>query len=94
MTQDLLQEAQAVIVAQEKLASQQAHEIRDRYSPAIANITTFLETEKLVDFLALKPDMNISRHLLLEIEEMIRSRLDCYKILRGKFVPRTERFRL
>ncbi|KAJ1446822.1 hypothetical protein M885DRAFT_624934 [Pelagophyceae sp. CCMP2097] len=38
--------------------------------------------------------MNVSRHLLLEIEEMIRSRLDCYKILRGKFVPRTERFRL
>jgi signal transduction histidine kinase len=89
-----LEAARNTVLAQEKLAQQQAHEMRNKYSPAISLLTTYQELTTLEQFLDLKEDMAVARVLLEESEATHQSRLDCYKIMNNNYFTQPEVFSL
>lgn len=89
-------EHSAVLAAQDKLAHQQAHEMRNKYAPAIYFMQHFVDAcesrPAVDDFLAQADDMQTALLLLKEVEAQHQARLDCYKILRGNYVTHLETF--
>jgi len=89
--------ANARIEAQEKLARQQAHEMRSLYSPAIFCIDLFVEMIQksdctIHDVIALQNDMQAASCALRQVEFQLQARLDIYKILRKNYIPQLDFF--
>uniref|UniRef100_A0A6T5UF94 histidine kinase n=1 Tax=Chrysocystis fragilis TaxID=1411660 RepID=A0A6T5UF94_9STRA len=83
--------------AQEKLARQQAHEMRNKYAPAMAVMEQFdhacrAHPLRVDDILALRDDMAMALVALGEVEAQHQARLDIYKIMRGNYVLHLETF--
>lgn len=87
-------EAEAKVAAQERLVRQQAHEVRNRFSPAITMMRAFLDATKLDEYTCLREDMQTALSLLHEVEGHYQTRLDVYKILRGAYELRPQIFDL
>jgi len=88
----IIGESDSALAAQDKLARQQAHEMRNLYAPAIHFMDAFVESTDPNDYYSMKGDMRTALHLLKEVELQHQSRLDMYKILRGRYSGRTETF--
>eukprot|EP00633_Aureoumbra_lagunensis_P000564 CAMPEP_0197294900 /NCGR_PEP_ID=MMETSP0890-20130614/33852_1 /TAXON_ID=44058 ORGANISM="Aureoumbra lagunensis, Strain CCMP1510" /NCGR_SAMPLE_ID=MMETSP0890 /ASSEMBLY_ACC=CAM_ASM_000533 /LENGTH=728 /DNA_ID=CAMNT_0042770577 /DNA_START=77 /DNA_END=2263 /DNA_ORIENTATION=+ len=82
---------------QDMLVRQQAHELRNKYGPAIFVLGQLLDTAQspnpqLSDILQLAPECNGALRLLQEVESQHQARLDIYRILRGNYKPSPETF--
>lgn len=87
----------AKIRAQDQLARQQAHEMRNKYAPAHQMMQQFIDTcdqrerlPRVTDFLGMRDDMQVALVVLREVETQIQTRLDSYKMLRGRYVENKE----
>lgn len=70
--------------AQNKLARQQAHEMRNKLVPAIYCMNEFISSD-LDPEDRLSSEMRTAVSVLLEVERQHQTRLDCYKIMRGTY---------
>lgn len=89
--------AKARIVAQDMLARQQAHEMRNKFAPAMYCMEHFIEAcecddSTLDDFRSQSDDMSMALVALKEVEAQHQARLDIYKILRHNYVANLETF--
>lgn len=89
--------AKARIVAQDQLARQQAHEMRNKFAPAMYCMEHFIEAcecdDSTVDDFRLQcDDMSMALVALKEVEAQHQARLDIYKILRHNYVANLETF--
>jgi len=94
----LYKETSQSLKAQEKLARQQAHEMRNKFSPAIYQMQLFLEVAEkgakatVKEFLSMMSDVRVSLVALKEVEQDHQARLDVYKIMRGHYKSTKETF--
>ena len=91
--------ANARLEAQDRLARQQAHEMRNKFSPALFCMEAFVESARkpestAADFRAQEPHMAMALVALREVEAQHQARLDVYKILCKNYVARLETFGL
>ena len=85
------------IATLDKLARQQAHEMRNKYCPALSVMEQFIEMAQkhdasVDDFTALFEDVALALTTLREVEVQHQARLDIYKIMQGSYVPCQEIF--
>ncbi|KAJ8604237.1 hypothetical protein CTAYLR_009225 [Chrysophaeum taylorii] len=87
-------EADAKLDAQHKLARQQAHECRNRLSPAISLMEALMELPENDDaaVIDLKQDAWAALFLAREVEDAHRSSLDCWKIFKGEYEAASDVF--
>mmetsp|Transcript_1478 Transcript_1478/g.4421 ORF Transcript_1478/g.4421 Transcript_1478/m.4421 type:complete len:740 (-) Transcript_1478:308-2527(-) len=83
--------------ARDRLARQQAHEMRNKYAPAMYSMELFVETARrddatVDDFKAQHDDVCLALVALREVEQQHQSRMDMYKIMRGNYVAHRETF--
>ena len=93
----IFRDANAKIETLETLARQQAHEMRNKYAPALSIMEQFVDTAQrddatIEDFTVLLDDVLLALITLREVEVQHQARLDIYKILRSKYVPTHETF--
>eukprot|EP00628_Pelagophyceae_sp_CCMP2097_P008279 CAMPEP_0184130078 /NCGR_PEP_ID=MMETSP0974-20121125/27414_1 /TAXON_ID=483370 /ORGANISM="non described non described, Strain CCMP2097" /LENGTH=507 /DNA_ID=CAMNT_0026433529 /DNA_START=54 /DNA_END=1574 /DNA_ORIENTATION=- len=84
----------ASLAASAALAAQSAYECRDLISPAVDGLGAVLDSHELADFKKLKPILSAAREALREAGDNAEKRVDCYRVLRNKFVLCKDRFRL
>ena len=67
--------------------------MRNKYSPAIALLRSLcLEVETLDDLRELKPELASALALLEECTETQQNRLDCFRVMTGKYESRPDVF--
>ncbi|KAJ8605744.1 hypothetical protein CTAYLR_008472 [Chrysophaeum taylorii] len=86
------EEKEAELAAQDKLARQQAHEMKNKFSPAMSCLQAVLDATTLDDYERLKDDVATSLALIFEVQSLHQATLDCYRIFRNQYTVKEEIF--
>ena len=81
----IFNEGERKVAIQDQLARQQAHENRNKYSPALSILDSLAEASAS-DLIQLREGAAVARAALREVESLHQTRLDMFKLLRGNYV--------